>query len=289
MLFADLSLARRLEAADSAKYLDYAAAHGRLRPDIGVTWEPVAGGYAVYAGAGNPYSRGIGLGLNGPVSADEFERFEAFFRARGLTPEVSLCPLADDSVIERLAAASYGVRMFMQTWFRETYDEVRRTENERPKTEDGGPPTAGEIVVRPIRPEEANLWVLTAHRGFAGDDATVPPDSIVAAYPHMAHATCWLAWLPGSPIDEPAGAGSLALHDGIAELFGTSTRPSSRGRGVQTALMQARMAAAAAAGCDVITVHTDPGGASQRNVERAGFRLAYTKVIMSTENLRRFS
>lgn len=273
MLFADLSLARRLEAADTAKYLDYAAARSRLRPDIGVTWEPVAGGYAVYAGAGNPYSRGIGLGLNGHVSADEFKRFEAFFRTRGLAPEVSLCPLADDSVIDLLAAHGYVVRMFMQTWFRETNDEGRRTE-------DGGPPTAGETVVRPIRPDEADLWVLTAHRGFAGDDAVAPPDSIVAAYPHMAHATCWLAWLTGAPVGEPAGAGSLALHDGIAELFGTSTRPSSRGRGVQTALMRARMATAAAAGCDVIAVHTDPGSASQRNVERAGFRLAYTKVMM---------
>ena len=157
--------------------------------------------------------------------------------------------------------------MFMHTWVRELTDDGRRT------TDD--------IVVRPIKPDEAELWVRTAWHGFAGDDVAPPDDLVISPYPTMAHATCWLAWLDGERLgDEPAGAGSLAIHDGVAELFGTSTRPSCRGRGVQTALIHARMAAAAAAGCDLIAVHTDPGSASQRNVERAGFRLAYTKVTM---------
>ena len=62
MLFADLALARRLEAAEAQKYLDYAAARGRMHPELTPAWEPIAGGYAVYAGDGNPYNRGIGLG-----------------------------------------------------------------------------------------------------------------------------------------------------------------------------------------------------------------------------------
>ncbi|HUV89752.1 MAG TPA: hypothetical protein VMY80_08870 [Anaerolineae bacterium] len=34
-------------------------------------------------------------------------------------------------------------------------------------------------------------------------------------------------------------------------------------------------------GCDLALVLTSPGSDSQRNVERAGFRLAYTKAVLS--------
>ena len=271
MIFADLALARRLEAAEARKYLDYAAARGRLHPEMTPAWEPIAGGYAVYAGDGNPYSRALGMGLHGPVAAAEIARMEAFYAGRGLPSELSLCPLADESLVDALGARGYRIRMFMHTWVRELTDDGRRT--------------GDDIVVRPIEPGEADLWVRTAWHGFAGDDVAPPADLIISPYPTMAHATCWLAWLDGERLGaEPAGAGTLAIHDRVAELFGTSTRPSCRGRGVQAALIRARMAAAAAAGCDLIAAHTDPGSASQRNVERAGFRLAYTKVTMRSNS-----
>jgi hypothetical protein len=37
---------------------------------------------------------------------------------------------------------------------------------------------------------------------------------------------------------------------------------------------------AARAGCDLATADTEPGSASQRNYEKCGFRLAYTKVTL---------
>jgi hypothetical protein len=49
---------------------------------------------------------------------------------------------------------------------------------------------------------------------------------------------------------------------------------------VQMALLQARLAAARKAGCDLAVSMTGPGSDSQRNIERAGFRLAYTKASM---------
>ncbi|MGQ9489469.1 MAG: GNAT family N-acetyltransferase [Anaerolineae bacterium] len=91
----------------------------------------------------------------------------------------------------------------------------------------------------------------------------------------MAHTTCYLAWLDG----QPAGAATLALHNGVASLFGTSTRLGFRNRGVQTALLVARLTDAVAAGCDLALIHTEPGSPSQRNVERLGFRLAYTGLL----------
>jgi hypothetical protein len=49
-------------------------------------------------------------------------------------------------------------------------------------------------------------------------------------------------------------------------------------RGLLTALSRARMSAAAKAGCEYAVVVTQGGSASQRNCERLGFRVAYSKV-----------
>jgi hypothetical protein len=133
------------------------------------------------------------------------------------------------------------------------------------------------IVVRAIEPEEADLWTLVAFRGGLDSDEALPNDNvIIAPYPLMTQARCWLAWHDG----EPAGAATLAIHDGVAGLFGASTRVPHRNLGVQHGIIAARLAAAVGAGCDLAAVDTEPGSDSQRNVERLGFRLGYTKVTM---------
>jgi hypothetical protein len=48
----------------------------------------------------------------------------------------------------------------------------------------------------------------------------------------------------------------------------------------QNALFQARLRDAKAAGCELAVVCTQPASGSQRNAERNGFRLAYTKVVL---------
>jgi GNAT superfamily N-acetyltransferase len=64
----------------------------------------------------------------------------------------------------------------------------------------------------------------------------------------------------------------------MAVLGGASTLPEFRRRGVQTALQHARLTFAAGAGCDLATTITQPGSASQRNAERRGFHVIYTRV-----------
>ena len=72
----------------------------------------------------------------------------------------------------------------------------------------------------------------------------------------------------------------MFIHENVAELGGASTRPAFRKRGVQTALLRARLAAARKAGCDLAVSMTEPGSDSQRNLAQVGFRLAYTKANM---------
>jgi GNAT superfamily N-acetyltransferase len=59
--------------------------------------------------------------------------------------------------------------------------------------------------------------------------------------------------------------------------------PEFRQRGVQSALIARRLHEAAKAGCEYAVVSTNPGSGSQRNMERRGFRVAYTKLVMMRE------
>ena len=77
-----------------------------------------------------------------------------------------------------------------------------------------------------------------------------------------------------------AGGASLRMTEGIAQLTGAATAPAHRRRGVQTALLLARLTDAAAAGCDIAVVTTQPGSRSQQNVQRRGFDLLYTRAVL---------
>jgi hypothetical protein len=50
-----------------------------------------------------------------------------------------------------------------------------------------------------------------------------------------------------------------------------------RRRGLQSALLRERMRYALAHGYDLAMMAAQPGSDSQRNAERAGFRIAYTR------------
>jgi ribosomal protein S18 acetylase RimI-like enzyme len=85
---------------------------------------------------------------------------------------------------------------------------------------------------------------------------------------------CYLAEIDG----EAVGAGALVEVDGIGYLANAATLPAGRNRGAQQALIARRMRDAASSGCELFVTMANPGGASHRNLERAGLGVAYTKV-----------
>jgi GNAT superfamily N-acetyltransferase len=86
----------------------------------------------------------------------------------------------------------------------------------------------------------------------------------------------YLAWHDGVV----AGGASMHTADGVAQLTGAATAPAHRRRGVQTALLSARVTDAAAAGCDIAVITTQPGSKSQQNAQRRGFDLLYARAIL---------
>jgi GNAT superfamily N-acetyltransferase len=263
--FVDLALARRLEMAQAWRGVRYARARQELHPTLPVRVEPLAGGYLIYTGDGMPLNRAVGLGVHGPVTAADLDLVEQFYQRRNLPPRIDVCPLADGSLLELLNLRGYCLEKFYS---------VLLYLLSQPSAPESAP--AG-VQVGQAGSTEAELWLKTVAQGF--EETDIPTQAvldILAPNFYTSHATCFFAWIDG----QPAGGGGMYVHEGVAEFGGASTRPEFRRRGVQTALLRARLAAAWERGCDLAMAMTSPGSASQRNIERVGFRLAYTKATL---------
>jgi hypothetical protein len=77
---------------------------------------------------------------------------------------------------------------------------------------------------------------------------------------------------------QPIATGALSICEGVALLAGASTIPEARKQGAQLALLDSRLNYAADRGCDLAMMCAAPGSSSQRNAERQGFRIAYTRI-----------
>jgi ribosomal protein S18 acetylase RimI-like enzyme len=101
---------------------------------------------------------------------------------------------------------------------------------------------------------------------------------LVAPFYQMERALAFVASVEGRLV--ACGTGLVIPEHGVFALCGAGTLAEFRGRGLQTALLRVRIAAAVGAGCEYAVVVTQGGTTSQRNAERMGFRLAYSKVTV---------
>ena len=270
MKFMDLELARRVEMAEAMAMRSCAEAGLRTRPDMAIGIIEVAGGIAAYAGKDSPITQAIGVGLDGPVAEADLDRLEEFFHTRGAAAALEICPLADLSLYQMLAKRGYQLAEVSNVLVRDL----------KSATGEEFAGKSAEVVTRPAGAGEADLWTLTVAQGFAEHvPVTREITDIMSGFFHRENASSYLAFING----EVAGGGAVATHKGVGGLFGASTLPAFRRRGVQTALLAARLAWAREQACDVAVSITQPGSISQRNIERFGFRVAYTRTKMFRE------
>ncbi|WP_257351225.1 GNAT family N-acetyltransferase [Pseudalkalibacillus decolorationis] len=78
---------------------------------------------------------------------------------------------------------------------------------------------------------------------------------------------------------EPAGVGVLFVKNGIGTLAASATVPELRNKGVQSALINKRIETAIKLNCNLIVGQAAYGSVSQKNMERAGMKIAYTNAI----------
>ncbi|MFI5509456.1 GNAT family N-acetyltransferase [Mycobacterium sp. NPDC051804] len=268
--FCSTALAERIERAE-AGLITAGADAARRRGGEGFE-VPVAGGAACFAGENSPFNKVVGVGFGGVPSAAELDEIETAFAARGSATQVELAHLADPDIAAALTARGYQLVSFENVLGRLLVGPLERI-------------TPPGVDVRPSDDDEFGTWLDTVVEGFANPDTQgvasheeFPRDVLADATRDMAAAgaTRYIAMADGVV----AGAASVRLVDGIAQLTGAATAPAHRRRGVQTALLATRLVDAAAAGCDIAVVTTSPGSKSQENVQRRGFDLLYTRAIL---------
>lgn len=262
MLLTDHALAQRLEAFEAHLATEYATTHARLFPAEGAAHATIAGGTAVFAGAESPLTQAVGLGMNGAVAEAEVDRLEDFYRRRGAPVNVEFCPHADDSLRQSFARRGYTLIEQLNVFVQEV--PARRELAAR----------AADVTVRQVQPNEFDELARVVAQAFM--HAGEPPAGLIAVFAvlcHMPMTTPFVAEIDGQMI----GGGLAAVRDGIVSLFATSTLPESRGRGAQSALIEARLACGATMNCELATVGALPGSTSHRNLERHGFRVVYTR------------
>jgi GNAT superfamily N-acetyltransferase len=263
MLFSDLALSRRLEAAEGYACMQFALARRKVLPYCGSETIRIAGVDVTFDGAESPVTQTFGMGMLEDPTPGALEEIEAFFAARESPVQHEVSPFAGVATLQLLCARGYAPFELSSV----LYQPIES----RPAFEQ--PPG---IEVRVIGSSDAELWTGISARGWAHEHPEFEGfmREIGTLLTSREGSACFLATLDGTP----AAAGALSIYRGVALFAGASTVPEHRRRGLQSALLVARMDYAREQGCDLAMMVAEPGSNSQRNAQRQGFAIAYTRV-----------
>lgn len=266
MQFVDKALARRLESVEEMPQVYYARVYQKMRPEIGAAEEEICGGHMIFAGLGSPIGRATGAGLDRALTAADLDRIEQFYRAHKAPSQVDLCPMHGPEIFEMFKERGYAIAELNNVLFRRLDPQEKF-----PRPPDG-------CTIRPSPVDEADITGAIVERAFFPDGAPEGFRGLIAPLYQMEGSRAFVAAIDGKPV--ACGTGLVIPEHRVFALCGAGTSAEFRGRGLQTALLRARMQAAVDAGCEYAVVVTQGGTTSQRNVERLGFRVAYSKVTV---------
>ena len=266
MQFVDKALARRLESCEEMPQVLYARIFKETRPEIGAAEEEICGGHMVFAGLGSPIGRATGIGFDRQLTAEDADRIEHFYREHKAPSQVDLTPLHGPDVFEMFKERGYGIAELNNVLYRKL----------DPADEFPAPPDHCEIRRSPM--QEAEITGSIVEGAFFPNGAPEAFRGLITPLYQMKNALPFVATIDDKPV--ACGTGLIIPEHRVFALCGAGTLSAYRGRGLQTALLRARMKAACEAGCEYAVVVTQGGTTSQRNAERLGLCVAYSKVTV---------
>jgi GNAT superfamily N-acetyltransferase len=261
MTFSDLALSRRLERTEGYACVQYAEAQRQLFPERGAAWIECGGTYAAFNGVGSPVTQSFGLGIFEELTPATLDVIERFFFDRGAEAHHEVSPFAGVPALGLLCTRGYKPIEVSNVLYR----PIEAAAGEHPRG----------ITVRIASQDETQLWSEISARGWSHEHPELL--DFLLQFGGLTSACegnrCFLAEVDG----KPGAAGVLCMHEGVALFGGSATVPELRRRGLQTALLHERMRYASEQGCNLAMMVALPGSESQRNAERKGFRIAYTR------------
>lgn len=257
--FADLALARRLESTEGHGNAAFIDAQARREPYSGAIRTSIAGTLLMFAGVGSPITQTFGLGMQERPTERDLDAIERFFSSRGSAVFHEVSPHAGAELCATLAGRGYRPIELSNVMYQPIDGNIGLTVNP-------------ELRLRKVEKHETDWYGAVVTRGWS-EMPEVLPFMQGFARSSVEVCDCFVAELAGDAI----AAAALFMHEGVALLAGASTVPEGRRNGAQLALLDTRLRFAASHGCDLAMMVAAPGSASQRNAERNGFRVAYTR------------
>ena len=256
----DLALVRRLERAEGATNAAFIEARARIEPASVAQWRSVGGVYAMFDGADSPLTQTFGLGIFEEAEDRQFQVLERFFIERRAPVMHEVSPYISVATLARLTERGYRPIELSTVLVRSTSMGARAD---------------SPIAVREIASPERELWANIGAEGWSSESPELAAfvESFGRIITRAENVHCFLAEAGGTPI----ATGALSIQDGVALLAGASTIPGGRRLGAQRALLEERLRFAASRGADLAMMVAQPGSGSQRNAERQGFSVVYTR------------
>lgn len=262
-LLSDVNLSRILEGAESLASSRFIEARQRTSPEMNAVWIQIAGARCMFDGADSPLNQSFELGLHHIPANSEMDQIEAFFLDRGAPVFHEVSPMVPPDVAMMLGNRGYRPVEWTNVMYRSLKTPL-------PAEGKGHSDFAIEVVGR----QDFESFVELSARGWNADPQT---DAFLRAFGKVAASAVGnhglIARLNGTPV----ATGSLFIDGPVCLLAGASTIPEARNRGAQSALFRARMQLAAENGCQLAMMCAQPGTPSQRNAQRNGFNIAYTR------------
>jgi GNAT superfamily N-acetyltransferase len=260
VIYIDKELSQKTERTEARSNADFVETRARIDPSAGACWIEVGGAYAMFDGIGSPLTQTFGLGIFEDATTNHLDKIESFFTERGAGVFHEVSPLADQSILSLLGERGYMPIELTSVMIR----PIGLTHA-----------TNSEIKTRIVGEDEADLWAETAAAGWATEHESLA--DFMLAFGKIAartsHGFPFLAEIDG----EPVAAGGLNIFGDICLLAGASTKPEARNRGAQSKLLEARLAFAESRGCQLAMMCAAPGSQSQKNAQKNGFHIAYTR------------
>ena len=275
MILTSPAIALSLEQAHARQLAQQAIHYRDLAPGNhgDVIYTAGASAAITEAAFGRKLNHVVGLGMGAVVTDEDLDGLVRAYAARGMDTEIDLCPHADPSALASVGRAGFSVNAFSNTYVRALTDddlEARFSDH---------------IEVLTERTDTEARFVAASVAGFGGQPQPKPAallETLARIAMARADTTLFIAVVDGVAAGS-AGMSILPSDLGpIAHLYIASTLPAYRSQGIQLALLRARLQGARRAGCMLASVTARPGNGSTRNVERAGFSLAYTTATFAT-------
>lgn len=258
--------------AEIARLFERKQAHAAV--ELGTESSPLADGWMAFGGRGSYVNKACGFGFSQEVTEAELDGLVAFFSSRGTEPKVELSPFAPPSLLEGLARRNFVLREFENVLFR----PYREGDSLRTLLPQGWPPGVSIERVDPSDEKAVREYVEVSGSGFIPEGEPLPEVFLEVGLKAARHPTsdAYVARVEGQVV----GAGGCESSLGLTALFGTSVKPAWRRRGIQQALIIARLERGREQGSRLAVIVSRPGIPTERNATRLGFGMAYSRVVL---------